>query len=123
MIIATRPQDPPREVVPWGREAPTWPRPLKFVPLLPANRKLFWAAVMRHQLRRWEQLDNAIIGVGQVGDGPLVTVYSRRRILHELPSIIEPGELEWTNIEDFLTSLQTTNLGPLTPYIIHHEQD
>ncbi len=118
-MIATRPQDPPREVVPWGTETPQWPRPLKFIPVSSLNRAIFWRMVLAEELTRWEQLDDAILGVGQIGDGPLVTVYSKKKALHLLARILEPSERIWISIEDFFNNnIASVNLGPQTPYFI-----
>ena len=121
-MIARRPGEPDRKVVAWGRGKPMWPRCLEVVPITPRNRRIFWDLVVAGHLRRWEQLDSAIIGVGRIADGPLVTVYSYARARQAILKTMSPSERRWAEIDDFIqNTVGRTNLGPLTPYFTHVE--
>jgi hypothetical protein len=108
----------------WHRQRLSWlfsnlvtPPPLIVAPI---NKDVFWDSVRAGRLLVWEQLHQAIIGVGHRG-GKQAVVYSRPLLQTEVSLLQEASYAELNpGIVDTILEAQIRKvwLGPSTPYIL-----
>lgn len=88
--------------------------------LLPIEKTTFWAAVRAGRLLVWDQLHEAITGVGQ-RNGQRVVVYSKPAVISILETLQDTSYEELINPSVTSTlenQIQGAYLGPQTPYLL-----
>lgn len=93
------------------------PAPLVLMPIV---RDLFWDDVRAGKLKVWEQMHDAIIGVG-LRSGQRTTVYSQPKLMDELACLQQAAteELDRKVLEmTYEREIKAAWLGAQTPYIM-----
>ena len=97
-----------------------YPAPLILIPVWGPTRDYFWQRVREQTLGRWNNIDNAIAGVGRRGTGAEVTVYSQPKTIRALKQVMEATEPDKHLAEEFFdTSLKQAWIGETTPYFFY----